>query len=178
MKTKVTFKALRCGKVVHKTIPIEHDFKVIPPCVIMGATFPETSVEYQVIEYLDSIDKSDLMVKYDFDIIIDYWVKRTEPKRNEVKEFLEFCEPLFAEMPSLRRQLSAVCYEMQDTLFGRGKSHATKLNEALKTLEFSYKVSNAILDGLNKVFTSNHNKSIAYGNNKMQRVPMERERLV
>jgi hypothetical protein len=164
MKTKVTFKALRRGKVVHKTIPIEHDFKVIPPCVIMGATFPETSVEYQVIEYLDSIDKSDLMAKYDFDIIIDYWVKRTEPKRNEVKEFLEFCEPLFAEMPSLKRQLSAVCYEMQDTLFGRGKSHATKLKEAVKTLEFSYKVSNAILNELNKVIMPNKN-AIAYGNN-------------
>lgn len=164
MKTKVTFKALRRGKVVYRTIPIEHDFKVIPPCVIMGATFPETSVEYQVIEYLDSIDKSDLMVKYDFDIIVDYWIKRIEPKRNEVQEFLEFCEPLFAEMPSLKRQLSAVCYEMQDTLFGRGKSHATKLKEAVKTLEFSYKVSNAILDELNKVIMPNKN-AIAYGNN-------------
>jgi hypothetical protein len=162
MKTKVTFKALRCGKVVYKTIPIEHEFKVIPPCVLMGHEFPETSIESQVIEHLDSIDKSDLMVKYDFDIIIDYWVKYEKPKRNEVKEFEEFCEPLFAEMPDLRRQLSAVCYEMQDTLFGRGKSHATKLKEAVKTLEFSYKVSNAILDELNKVFTSNHNKAIAY----------------
>lgn len=161
MKTKVTFKALRRGKVVYKTIPIEHDFKIIPTCVIMGATFPETSVEYQLIEYLDSIDKSDLMVKYDFDTIIDYWVKRIEPKRNEVKEFLEFCEPLFAEMPSLKRQLSAVCYEMQDTLFGRGKSHATKLKEAVKTLEFSYKVSNAIFDEINKVIMPTKN-AIAY----------------
>lgn len=160
MITKVTFKALRCGKVVHKTIPIEHEFKVIPPCVLMGQEFPETTIESQVIEHLDSIDKSDLMAKYDFDIIIDYWVKYEKPKRNEVKEFEEFCEPLFAEMPDLRRQLSAVCYEMRDTLFGRGKSHATKLNEALKILGFSYKVTSATLATLTKHLQDSHEKTL------------------
>ena len=157
MKTKVTFKALRDGKIIYKTIPIEHSFSVIPSCEINNIIFPETSVEYQVIEYLDSIDKRDLMIKYDFDIIIDYWIKRIYPKRNEVKEFLEFCGPLFAEMPSLKRQLSAVCYEMQDTLFGRGKSHATKLKEAVKTLEFSYKMSNTIINKLKEVIMPNKN---------------------
>ena len=160
MITKVTFKALRCGKVVHKTIPIEHEFKVIPPCVLMGQEFPETTIESQVIEHLDSLDKSDLMAKYDFDIIIDYWVKYEKPKRNEVKEFEEFCEPLFAEMPDLRRQLSAVCYEMRDTLFGRGKSHATKLNEALKILGFSYKVTSATLATLTKHLQDSHEKTL------------------
>ena len=157
MKTKVTFKALRDGKIIYKTIPIEHSFSVIPSCEINNTTFPETSIEYQVIEYLDSIDKRDLMVKYNFDIIIDYWIKRVYPKRNEVKEFLEFCGPLFAEIPSLKRQLSAVCYEMHDTLFGRGKSHATKLKEAVKTLEFSYKMSNVIINKLKEVIMSNKN---------------------
>lgn len=161
MKTKVTFKALRDGKIVYKTIPIEHNFSVIPSCEINNTTFPETSVDYQVIKYLDSIDKRDLMIKYDFDIIIDYWIKYKKPKRNEIQEFVEWCSPIFSEMPHLRKPLSAICYEMRGTLFGKNKSHSTKLNEALKTLEISYKVSNAIIGKImNNVCASNKNEVI------------------
>lgn len=81
MKTIITFKALRRGRVVHKHVPIYHNFEELPSTEFNGITFPPTSVESQVIEQLDNMDKSDLMFKYDFDIILDYYPKRKREKK-------------------------------------------------------------------------------------------------
>ena len=48
MVTKVKFKALRNGKVVYKTLPIEHNFEVIPASNYKTLSFPETSITSQI----------------------------------------------------------------------------------------------------------------------------------
>lgn len=102
MKTKVTFKVLSDRKVIQKTLEIEHPrFEEIPEQMFNGIKLPRTSIESQVIDYLDSIDKRDLMVENDFDIIIDYWPCKKRSKNGkdkEIKEFIKFCKPYLTEI--------------------------------------------------------------------------------
>lgn len=83
MKTKVTFKGLSEGKIVYRHIQIRHNFSIIPGEIFLGYQLPAQSIESQVIDYLDSIDKSDIMLKHNLEMIIDYWVPKK--KRNEMK---------------------------------------------------------------------------------------------
>jgi hypothetical protein len=131
--TKVTFKALTDDRrLVHKTIPIHHNFEVIPEQEFMGVMLPPTSVEYQVIHFLDEQDKSELMVKYGFYMIIDYYVKKKrKTKADEFEEFRKFLAPYFAEFPTLKRPFEAIISESKDTLFGKGKSNEKKLKEVI-----------------------------------------------
>lgn len=131
--TKVTFKAITDDRrLVHKTIPIHHNFEVIPEQEFMGVMLPQTSVEYQVIHFLDEQDKSELMDKYGFSMIIDYYVKKKrKTKADEFEEFRKFLVPYFAMYPQLKRPFEAIISESKDTLFGKGKSNEKKLKEVI-----------------------------------------------
>ena len=59
MKTKVIFRGLSDGRIVYRHIQIRHNFSIIPETEFLGYKLPAQSVESQVIDYLDSIDKSD-----------------------------------------------------------------------------------------------------------------------
>ena len=109
MKTKIKFKAIRGGRIVYKTIPIEHPkFEPSPPIVFDGVQLPETPIEHQIMEYLDEIDKSDIMVKYDFDVILDYWIPKKRAKANEIEEFFAYMQPLVDASPDLRVPLERI----------------------------------------------------------------------
>lgn len=147
MKTKVKFKAIRDGQIVYKTIPIEHpNFEPSPPIVFDGVQLPETPIEYKIMEYLDEIDKSDIMVKYDFDVILDYWVPKKKAKANEIEEFFAYMQPLVDASPDLRVPLEKIISESRSVLFGKGKSHKTKAIEVVNMLKISYKVANGVMD--------------------------------
>ena len=131
--TNVTFKALTDDRrLVHKTIPIHHNFEVIPEQEFMSVMLPQTSVEYQVIHFLDEQDKSELMDKYGFSMIIDYYIKKKrKTKADEFEEFRKFLVPYFAMYPQLKRPFEAIISESKDTLFGNGKSNEKKLKEVI-----------------------------------------------
>ena len=154
--TKVTFKALTDDRrLVRKTIPIHHNFEVIPEQEFMGVMLPPTSVEYQVIHFLDEQDKSELMDKYGFYMIIDYYVKKKrKTKADEFEEFRKFLAPYFAEFPTLKRPFEAIISESKDTLFGKGKSNEAKLKEVMNAHEMIMKgvhgAVNMILKNINK----------------------------
>lgn len=146
MTTKVKFKAIRGGRIVYKTIPIEHPkFEPSPPIVFDGVQFPETPIEYKIMEYLDEIDKSDIMVKYDFDVILDYWIPKKKDKANEIEEFFAYMQPLVDVSPDLRVPLEKIISESKSILFGKGKSHKTKAIEVVNMLKISYKVANGVM---------------------------------
>lgn len=140
MKTIITFKALRGGNIVYKNIPIYHNFKEIPPQEFDGLKDFAISVEDQVMHYLDEIDKRDMMIEHEFDIIIDYYPKKKRvKKKDEFNEFLNFCEPYLQPYPELRRPFEAVVSDTYDILFGKRKSNETKFKEVLKMIDISFK---------------------------------------
>lgn len=147
MVTKVCFKALSNRKIVERIIPIEHNFEIIPAIEFNGHILPETSIESQVIGYLDTIDKSDIMAKYDFDIIFDYYIKKRRRKRNEIEEFMEFLKPyITAEM---QRPVEAIISESKDILFGKRKSNETKAKEVFTMLRIANKSISGTFSAIN-----------------------------
>ena len=133
MKTVITFKAIDAytRRIVHRNIPIEHNFKIIPSREWQGLRLPETSVEEQVIEYLDTIDKSELMDREDFSMILDYYPKRPRARKNEMREFLNFCKPYFKAYPNLQTDIMAVIAKNKHLLFKKRKSNEEKMREVL-----------------------------------------------
>ena len=153
-KTIVTFKALRDGVVVYKNIPIYHHFQELPAEEFNGIQLPATSVESQVIHYLDEIDKRDMMIQYDFDIIIDYFPKKKRIKKNEIEEFVKFCKPYLDLYPHLVRPFEAIIFESQSVLFGKGKTNEQKFKEVIAMLNVSVKSAWGMLRVVEKILDS------------------------
>lgn len=142
MKTKIVFKVLQRGKVLHKTLSIEHsDYNVIPSEEFNGFELPPISIESQVIDYLDNIDKSDIMAKYDWDIILDYYPKKQRKRKkkiDEVADFIEYMRPIVESFPDLQIPIEVVIHAAKNELFGCQKSNFQKAMEVLKMAELSY----------------------------------------
>lgn len=152
MKTKVIFKALRRGAVVRRTLLIEHpDFIVIPSETFNGYELPPISIESQVIDYLDSIDKSDIMAQNDWDIILDYYPYHKRNRRDEIKEFITFMQPCVDMYPELARPFEAIMSEARDELFGHRKSNETKAKELLKMMSISLLASRGAFESVTKL---------------------------
>ena len=159
-KTIITFKAIRDGRVVYKSIPIYHNFKELPPSDFNGIKLPATSVESQVIHYLDEIDKGDMMIQHNFDIIIDYFPKKKKVKKNEIEIFIKFCQPYLDMYPSLIRPFEAVISEAQNIIFGNNKSNEQKFKEVLKMIDISFKASTGTMEIINTILNRENKYSI------------------
>lgn len=164
MKTDITFKALQRDKVVRRTLSIEHpDYDIIPSEEFNGYELPPISIESQVIDYLDSIDKSDIMVQNDWDIILDYYPakQRISPmKRDEVADFIEYMRPLVESRPDLQMPIEAVIRVAKDELFGHRKSNLQKAKEVLKMAEMSYAAAIGAYRNIGKIFEDCKQKMI------------------
>lgn len=156
MVTKIVFKAISGSRVVHRTIPIEHPkLEVIPSEVFLGYELPVQSIESQVIDYLDSVDKSDIMVEYGFDIILDYYPKNTRKRKkkvDEVAEFIEYMRPIIESQPDLQEPIEAVILMAKDELFGHRKSNIQKAKEVLKMAEMSYMAAIGAYKNIGSIF--------------------------
>lgn len=153
MKTKVTFKVLADHCIKSKTIPIEHNFKPYEE-TFNGHTWI-VSVENQVMEMLDNMDKKDMMDKYGWEMIIDYYPqKKRYSIQDEINEFLTHVTPLIPQ--DMIRQFSAIAYEYRKNLFGKGKSHNTKLKEILDIISITNKTILGVLDVLKHEFKQDH----------------------
>lgn len=144
MKTRITFKGICDRQVITKTITISHpDFEEIP-----RNGLKPLSIESQVIDYLDIIDKSDLMAEHGFSLIIDYYIPK-QSNDDEIEEFITF---LSKHMP-VTRQLRAIMHEAKDLLFGKNKSIETKVEELLILLNISNKTAFGTLNAVEKILT-------------------------
>ena len=164
MKTIITFKAFRNGRVIYKNIPIHHNFQELPETEFNGIQLPTTSVESQVINYLDEIDKTDIMIQYGFDIIIDYFPKKKRVKKNEIEEFVKFCNPYLDLYPQLTRPFEAVISESQELLFGKRKSNEQKFKEVLGMINVSFKAAEGTMNLIDKIWKASNDefKRIGY----------------
>ncbi len=157
MITRICFKAISNHKIVRKTIPIEHNFEVIPGEKFLGYKLPETSIESQVIAWLDTIDKSDIMLKYDFDMIIDYYIPRKKKEHAEVAEFIEYLRPHVTE--DMYRPIEAIISEAKDILFGKCKSNETKAKELFIMYGIVNKSIKGTLNSLEKIIENYENSN-------------------
>lgn len=156
MKTLITFEVLSDREIKRCDIPVEHNFSEIPGCTFLGYKFPPRSVEDQVMEYLDSMDKTDLMNEYGFDIIFDYWPTQVE---DEFDSFIEYIRPYITKYPSLERPVEAIICEAYDILFGCGKTHETKAKEVFTMLSISHKSILGTFNVVEKIFKNIENES-------------------
>lgn len=154
-KTIVTFKALRNGMVVYKNIPIYHHFQELPSEKFNGIQLPATSVESQVIHHLDEIDKRDMMIQYDWDMILDYYpAKKRKTKQDELEGFVAFCKPYIDLYPHLVRPFEAIISESHSVLFGKGKTNEQKFKEVISMLNVSVKSAWGMLRVVEKILDS------------------------
>ena len=164
MVTQVTFKALSGGRVVRKTIPIEHpDFDIIPSEMFLGYELPAQSIPSQVIDYLDGVDKSDIMERYEFDIILDYYIKKPRKRTrrvDEVAEFIEYMRPFVESRPDLQMPIEAVILVAKDELFGHRKSNLQKAKEVLKMAEMSYIAAIGAYRNIGRIFEDRKQKMV------------------
>ena len=132
----------------------------MPETDFNGIKLPDTSVESQVINYLDEIDKSDMMIQHNFDIIIDYFPKKKKVKKNEIEIFIKFCQPYLDMYPSLIRPFEAVISEAQNIIFGNNKSNEQKFKEVLKMIDISFKASTGTMEIINTILNRENKYSI------------------
>lgn len=149
MKTNITFKVLSDHRIFKKTIPIEHNFVQYTDS-FDGQNWVVT-IEHQVMEMLDNMDKKEMMDKYGWEMIFDYYPTFRKTKRSiqeEINDFLMIVTPYIHK--DMIRQFSAITYEAKEILFGKGKSHSVKLKEILTMMEISNKSISGVLDVLKK----------------------------
>ena len=161
-KTVITFKAITSDRrIVTRNITIENEFEIIPSQKWHGIDLPPTSIEEQVINQLDESDKSQIMLDYDFDMILDYWPKKPRKnKADEIAEFIKYCQPIFDLHPEWKRAYEAIVSEYKDSLFGKRKSNKTKLNEVMKIHEMIMKATLGTMDMIQKIFDKYDDKKL------------------
>lgn len=146
MITKVEFTVIRDHELEVLVLPIEHDFEVLPTHTLDGVELPETSIEYQVMVYLDELDKSKIMEENDIDLIIDY---KIYTEVDEVQELYNYLQPLVDADESMRIPLESVISESRDILFGCGKTVEQKAHEVIRMVDISYKAAIGALKMIN-----------------------------
>lgn len=105
------------------------------------------SVEEQIMEYLDTIDKSDIMAKYDMCEIITYFPYKKK-RMTEKESFFNFLNTLKAVYNLDEKTMTdIVAYaSVSKTLFGHRKSNEQKIQEIADNLTIFAKVRDNILN--------------------------------
>jgi hypothetical protein len=127
MNYKIKFKALTYrGETVNKTISIEMpEFKEkIESVIVCGNKFNYSlGIEDQVMEYLDNMNKQDLMDKNDWGVIIDYKLYVPKEKLSKVQKIQAFknlvtnyFNPNFEHTDKLRDDVMVVYIKMYDKI--------------------------------------------------------------
>jgi hypothetical protein len=165
MKSQVEFKVLRRGEQNLVVLTIEHpDFIHIPQKTVNGICYNEVSVVDQIYEYLDNIDKHDIMVENDFHIILDYRVVEVDVNTEYYNEFTDFKKYVKAfvkhyNIYNIEEHVKFVMKSYYDTLFNCGKSHVQKLKEILTIITtaqgYTGQVLDHIIDNLDEDFIMN-----------------------
>lgn len=124
-------------------ITIEH-----PDFVAREKYYP---IRAQVMDWLDCIDKHDMMVENCIDYIFDYDVVVTDVERDyvysEVEDFLKYIYPI-AKNEGCVNMIGFVIEKSKDILFGRGLSNYEKSYIVLNILSTSLGASSEIFDSL------------------------------
>lgn len=163
MKVPILFQVIQDRKKKLRKIILDcPDFIEIPEIEFKGKIFPKTSIEEQIMEWLDNLDKFPIMVENDWEIIIDYKIWKKKEKKNEILDFVNYIQPYLTSMPYLVRPFEAIISECKDILFGKGKSNNTKALEILSIIRVSELVASSTLTMVENMFNKDKDKLLNY----------------
>ncbi len=124
-------------------ITVEH-----PDFVAREKYYP---IRAQVMDWLDCIDKHQLMVENFIDYIFDYDVVVTDVESDyvycEAEDFLKYIYPI-AKSENCVNMIGFVIENSKDILFGRGLSNYEKAYIALDIMNTSLRASSVVLDSI------------------------------
>ena len=114
---------------------------------VNGICYNEVSVRDQIYEYLDNIDKHEIMVENDFHIILDYRVVEVDVDTEYYNEFTDFKKYVktFVKHYNIEEHVRFVMKSYYDSLFNCSKSHIQKLKEILTIITTSQRYKRQIL---------------------------------
>lgn len=108
-------------------------------------------VRGQVMDWLDCIDKHQLMIENNIDFIFDYDVVVSDVESDyvycEAEEFLKYIYPI-AKSENCVNMIGFVIENSKDILFGRGLSNYEKAYIALSIMNTSLRASSVVLDSI------------------------------
>lgn len=108
-------------------------------------------VRGQVMDWLDCIDKHQLMIENNIDFIFDYDVVVSDVESDyvycEAEEFLKYIYPI-AKNENCVNMIGFVIENSKDILFGRGLSNYEKAYIALNIMNTSLRASSVVLDSI------------------------------
>jgi len=134
MKQAFKFKVMTYNgaiKYITKTFDCP-DFQVIPPKEYQGRVFPETTIQYQLMDWMDTIDKRDFMIENDLGVIINYWIPEAKQKKETVLDYLKQAN-LSKEMTL---DLIAIYHKIKPIL--KGKSIESQIEILFSHLSVGY----------------------------------------
>ena len=153
MKIKVKFKAFTYrGKLTYfiKTFNCP-DFKIIPSKTLNGLILDETSIESQIVDWLDELDKSNLIIEKDLSCIIDYSIV-VKTKKLTFKEYLislNLKEEILFDILLIYREIKPLL---------KGKTFEKQLLIIMSHLEIGYKTANVAYQNMILMFNRNSSK--------------------
>lgn len=120
------------------------------------------SVEEQIMEYLDTIDKSDIMAKYDMYEIITYFPYKKKERISEKESFFNFLSTQKVVYNLDEKTMAdIVAYaSTSKTLFGHRKSNEQKIQEIADNLTIFAKVRDNILNTIFEILNLNTLKKL------------------
>lgn len=150
MERKIKFKVIKDRGRVSLMSKIMNfpNFEIIPPKLFQGIILPEISVESQIIDYLDEMDKKEFMYQNDISIIIDYWV--CVPKKNKIS-LLEAIK-MSGVSEQMFFDLEAIYRKIKPTL--KGKSIEKQAEMLFNCLDISYQSATNAYREIYKVLTT------------------------
>lgn len=127
--------------------------------ILNGQCLPVTiTVEDQIMEYLDEMDKSDIMAKYDMRIIIDYHI--TPQPVDEIEDFKTYlyywCKVCHIGPDMLMAVIEYAANSQ--TIFGCGKTNIQKLTDILDGLGLCFRAKTAAYDDAVEMLRGNYKK--------------------
>lgn len=113
-----------------------------------------TTIEEQMMEHLDCIDKSPLMSAHGMSMILDYSIVRKKEKVDERESFVNYLKEIAPEIGLTAQNVIDIMQFAKEskTLFGRRKNNYHKLCEALDGVRLSQLSNSAVLTEIMEKF--------------------------
>lgn len=127
----------------------------------------EISIEEQMMEHLDSVDKIEFMNKNGMSVILDYSIYHKKPRVSEKESFIKYLKDNYITFGITEKLLIDLLQyaSKSKTIFGKRKSNYQKLMEIMDGLNLSYQAVTANLRRLEESYKNSDEFNLTIENN-------------